>query len=83
MKKIISLVLSLSLILTLLMAFTVSYGANLTDVKFTEDEIPLKGKITSAVVKTLEGTEIPPSGANAAHMGGGIAVNVNERFNDG
>lgn len=83
MKKIISLVLSLSLILTLLMAFTVSYGANLTDVKFTEDEIPLKGKITSAVVKTLEGTEIPPSGVNAAHMGGGIAVKVNERFNDG
>ncbi|MBQ2942535.1 MAG: discoidin domain-containing protein [Clostridia bacterium] len=83
MKKILSLILAFSIILTLLMAFTVSYAAGVADIKFKSDEISLKDKVQSAVVKDLSGNELKASGISRGAIGGGIAENINERLYDG
>ena len=83
MKKILSLILAFSIILTLLMAFTVSYAAGVADIKFKSDEIPLKDKVQSAAAKDLSGNELKASGISRSAIGGGVAENINERLYDG
>ncbi len=83
MKKIISLLLTFSIILTLAMSFTVSYAAGVADIKFESDEISLLDKVESVAVKDLSGNELKTSGISSGAIGGGIAENINERLYDG